>query len=145
VTTNKSGLLNRELLSEEQCRDRLAAAEMARVLISIRCLPAARPVALELGAHHVVIASAEETVIEAARRGDVMAVQIDGTDPDGTTWTVQVTGPAHLPEQTDQVVTELGDRLRDAATRGATLVALPLTVLSGERLHWTFPVPRSSV
>jgi hypothetical protein len=58
---------------------RLGEADLARVVLSVRALPAALPARISLtGQDHLVLASAEEAVILAARRGDVISVQIDG-------------------------------------------------------------------
>jgi hypothetical protein len=133
-------LYERDVLDESRCRDRLRDVGVARVLISVRCLPAAMPVLIEMRPHHLIFASVEDAVVEAARRGDVLAVQVDGIDPDGATWSVHVTGVAHLPEHNDSLAKfdELTE-LSSALEHGATLVAIPLTVISGERIRWTFP------
>jgi hypothetical protein len=134
------GPFTRESLGDDLALARLAEAPMARVVISVRCLPAALPVFVHVGRHHVLLASHEDAVIEAARRGDVLAVQVDGTEPDGATWSVQVTGVAHLPEQTDSIVAAgLNERVTEATESGAVLVAIPLTVIAGERIRWSFP------
>lgn len=134
------GPFDREVLADEQCRSRLELAALARVLISVRCMPAALPVFIHVMSHHVLIASEENAVIDAARRGDVLAVQVDGTDDHGVTWSVQATGVAHLPT-TGDVLTLAGEssRLSPALERGATLIAIPLTIVSGESVRWTFP------
>ncbi len=140
MEVSNRGPFEREVLGTEQSLFRLAEASLARVLISIRCLPAALPVMIHVATHHVILASTEDAVIEAAERGDVLAVQVDGSDDDGTTWSVQVTGSAHLPEPTDpDVRSGVGDRLAGALDAGATLVAIPLTVVHGERVRWSFP------
>ncbi len=134
------GLFEREMFEPAQCRERLAATGFARLAISIRCLPAVRPVAIAVRRHEALIAATEGAVIDAARDGDVLAVQIDGIDEDGSTWSVQATGAARLAHL-NECAEELGDD--NAVVRqvngGATLVAIPLTILHGERVRWQFP------
>lgn len=140
MASGTRGVFDREVLTEDQCRARLAEAAIARVVISVRCLPAALPVLIYLEPHHVLLTSVEDAVVDAARRGDVLAVQVDGFDEDGATWSVHVTGVAHLPEPTDTVA-QIDEEtpLALAVERGATLVAIPLTVIAGERIRWNFP------
>lgn len=140
MTLPSGGLFQRETLELDLCRTRLAGAAIARVVISVRCLPAALPVFLHLAEHHVLIAATEEAVIEAARNGDVLAVQIDGTEPDGSTWSVQATGVAHVPDESDALATLSKESpLVGVIQSGATLVAISLTVLRGDRIRWAFP------
>jgi hypothetical protein len=79
----------------------------------------------------LVISSRENAVQLAARRGDVISVQIDGLDSDDNTWSVMVTGIAGS-DHLDEVETE---RFKRIADRGATLVTLPLSVVTGQRGH----------
>jgi hypothetical protein len=67
----------------------------------------------------------------AARRGDVISVQIDGLDSDDNTWSVMVTGIAGSAP-VDVVETE---RIKRIAGRGAALVTLPISVVTGQRGH----------
>lgn len=109
----------------------LAGTELARVVISVRCLPAALPVRIAVVDNdHLILASSEEAVILAARRGDVLAVQIDGLEPDGATWSVMASGIA-----TPAIATEIiPTALHEVLDRGATLISLPLTLVVGERI-----------
>lgn len=136
---SSGGLFDREYLDREQTLARLGEAPMARVLISLRCLPAALPVYLSIFEHYVLIATDEEAVVAAARRGDVLAVQADGTQHDGTTWSVQVTGASHLPLDSDALAKRGAKQLQRVLANGATLVAIAMTVVRGERVHWSFP------
>ncbi|MGC1418690.1 MAG: pyridoxamine 5'-phosphate oxidase family protein [Acidimicrobiales bacterium] len=118
-------------LSRDACIDLLTQTSFARVVISVRCLPAALPVRIAvLDDTHLMVASSEAAVIVAARNGDVLSVQIDGLEPDGATWSVMASGLA----STAQDLTNLPEALHDAAKRGATLISLPMSVLVGERL-----------
>jgi nitroimidazol reductase NimA-like FMN-containing flavoprotein (pyridoxamine 5'-phosphate oxidase superfamily) len=122
--------LSSEPFTRDQCLRLLDEVEVARVLLSKGGLPAAVPARIELSnLDHLVISSRENSVLLAARRRDVISVQIDGLDPDDNTWSVTVTGiaSAALPESTD------AELFRRTADRGATLVVLPLTVVRGQR------------
>jgi len=119
-----------ETMTRENCLRLLAGADLARVVLSVRALPVALPARIALSSDgRLLLASNEEAVVLAARRGDVISVQIDGLEPDGSTWSVMVSGIASLA-----VVNEdLRSSLHDAVEHGATLYAMPLSVLSGQR------------
>jgi nitroimidazol reductase NimA-like FMN-containing flavoprotein (pyridoxamine 5'-phosphate oxidase superfamily) len=122
--------LSSEPFTREKCLRLLDQAEVARVLLSKGGLPAAVPARVELSnLDHLVISSRENSVLLAARRRDVISVQIDGLDPDDNTWSVTATGIASSASP-DSVDAELFRRTVD---RGATLVLLPLTVVTGQR------------
>ena len=135
-------VFQRELLTEAECRGRLGGIDLARVVLSVKCLPAALPVIIELRDHHLLFASVEDAVVDAARHGDVIAVQADGMETDGATWSVLVTGVGHQPEPTDALADVDGPSpLSRALDNGATLVVLPLTVITGQRIRWNFRPP----
>lgn len=124
--------LSGEPLTRQDCLELLDRADLARVVLSVRCLPAALPARIALFEDdHLVLASRESAVILAARRGDVISVQIDGLEGDGTTWSVMVSGIASAVSP-DEVLTK---RIQDSVDRGATLLALPLSVVIGQRGH----------
>jgi hypothetical protein len=79
---------------------------------------------------HILVASTESTVILAARRGDVLSIQIDGLEPEGVTWSVMASGLASAAKTAG----ELPVPMREALERGATLISLPLSVVVGERI-----------
>ncbi|MFI5034669.1 MAG: pyridoxamine 5'-phosphate oxidase family protein [Acidimicrobiales bacterium] len=125
------GNVRRETLSRSACVARLAEADLARVVISVRCLPAALPARVAVvDDQHLLLASPEEAVVTAADRAEVLSVQVDGLEPDGATWSVMASGIA----RTVATDAALNDRLRDAVARGATIVELPLSVVVGERV-----------
>ncbi|HEV2427301.1 MAG TPA: pyridoxamine 5'-phosphate oxidase family protein [Acidimicrobiales bacterium] len=121
----------RVTLGRAECVDRLRSADLARVVVSVRCLPAALPVRIEVpDPARLVLTTTEEAVAAAARRGDVLSVQIDGLEPGGATWSVMASGIARLagPDAPSS------QRLRDAVARGATVAEIPLSVVVGERV-----------
>jgi nitroimidazol reductase NimA-like FMN-containing flavoprotein (pyridoxamine 5'-phosphate oxidase superfamily) len=119
-------------LTRNECLQLLDEADVARVLLSLGALPAALPARIALSQRdHLVISSRENVVQLAARRGDVISVQIDGLDADDNTWSVMVTGIAgSVP--IDEVA---ADRIKRISDRGAALVTLPLSVVTGQRGH----------
>ncbi len=124
--------LSSEPLARDECLRLLREADVARVLLSVRALPAALPARIQLvGSDHLVISSRENVVLVAARRGDVISVQIDGLDPDDRTWSVTVTGIA-AAAPTNTVESEALNRPIDAR---ATLIQLPLSIVIGRREH----------
>jgi len=123
--------VQRTTLSRATCVELLGATDIARVVISVRCLPAALPARVTLlDDHRLLLASAEEPVIMAAQRGEVLSVQIDGLESDGTTWSVMASGIARPSFET----ASLPDPLVQAVSRGARLVEVPLSVVAGERV-----------
>lgn len=123
--------VKRTTLSRTTCLDLLRSVDFARVVISVRCLPAALPARIDvISDHQLILASAEEAVIVAARRGDVLSVQIDGLESDGATWSVMASG---IAAQAQGHVTQ-SPPLQSALGNGASLILLPLAVVVGERV-----------
>src|SRR5487761_2710967 len=108
--------IKRTTLSRAACLALLGGSDLARVVISVRCLPAALPARISVaGDDLLLLASPEEPVVVAARRSEVLSVQIDGLEPDGATWSVMASGIAR-PAAADA---PLDDRLADAVAHGA--------------------------
>jgi hypothetical protein len=131
MTATSSSLWS-EPLTRDECQSRLAGADVARVLLSLRGLPAALPARIELVEdHQMIISSRENAVLLAARRGDVISVQIDGRDDHGNTWSVTATGIAVWASHNDFK----SEQLKRVTDCGASLAILPLTVVNGQREH----------
>ena len=129
--TSREKQVKRTTLSRSECVQLLGGADLARVVISVRCLPAALPARISVVDENLMLlASPEEAVIVAAHRGEVLSVQIDGLEDDGATWSVMASGIARWARD-DQ---PLSERLTHAVTLGARVVALPLSVVTGERV-----------
>ncbi len=123
--------VRRTTLSRATCLELLRRAELARVVISVCCLPAALPARIDVVDDNLLLlASTEEAVLVAARRGEVLSVQIDGLEDEGATWSVMASGLAGLPGE----ATSDSPALAQALANGASLVALPLAVVVGERV-----------
>jgi hypothetical protein len=121
-----------EPIARDECLRLLNVATVARVLLSLGALPAALPARIQLTeSDHLVISSRENAVLLAARRRDVISVQIDGVDAEDRTWSVTVTGIAAAahPEGSES------ERFKRTTESGASLVILPLSVVSGQREH----------
>ena len=119
-----------EAITRNECLELLEAASLARVVISVKCLPVALPARISLmEGTFIMLASTDPSVILAAQRFDVLTLQIDGLDANGLTWSVMVSGIAKIASGNVQ----LSPGLDDAVARGATLGALPLSVVIGQR------------
>ena len=128
---SRSQRVQRTTLSRATCLDLLRRADLARVVISVRCLPAALPARIEVVDDGLLLlASTEEAVLVAARRGEVLSVQIDGLEEGGATWSVMASGLAGPAEESASE----SPALAAALANGASLVALPLAVVVGERV-----------
>ncbi|CAB4876306.1 unannotated protein [freshwater metagenome] len=135
-----NGIIQREALSDEECRDRLRQARWARLLISVRCLPASRPVPLVVDGETLLVATDEEVVWEAAERHEVLTLNIDGVEPSGATWTVTTTGVGWVVNPTEPSAALPFDHpLLPYLDNGARLIALPLTLVVGDQTVWSFP------
>src|SRR6202142_3824164 len=124
--------LSGQPLTRDECLHLLDEADVARVLLSLGALPAALPARIALSQRdHLVISSRENAVLLAARRGDVISVQIDGLDADDNPWSVMVTGIARAASVGDCEP----EKLSRIAKRGTALVTVPLSVVTGQRGH----------
>ena len=135
-----NGIIQREALSAEECRDRLRQARWARLLISVQCLPASRPVPLAVAGEILLVATDEVAVWEAAERHEVLTLNIDGMEASGVTWTVTTTGVGSVVDHraSDETLPETHPLLPYLAY-GARLIALPLTLVAGDQTVWSFP------
>jgi nitroimidazol reductase NimA-like FMN-containing flavoprotein (pyridoxamine 5'-phosphate oxidase superfamily) len=123
--------LTRTTLSRATCLELLSQSPLARVVISVRCLPAALPARIAVvGDDHLLVASSEGSVILAAKRRDVISVQVDGLEAGGVIWSVMASGLATPTKDAE----ELTDEMRESVELGATLISLPLTVVVGQRI-----------
>jgi hypothetical protein len=123
-TARASGAIERET-----CLDLLGAAVLARVVISVKSLPVALPARISLvDRDHILLASSDPAIARAANRSDVLSIQIDGIDVDGSTWSVMASGIAAAAPGDEPV----SDLLRKSLDQGASLVTIPLSVVVGQ-------------
>jgi len=132
------GVYVAEQLDGPQCGRLLSSASLGRVVLSVGCLPAAVPVHVNVALGHVLLGCPPGPVQDAAERGDVVSIEIDGEELDGATWSVLVTGIARVVAAEDPLHDVVRrDRLARSIERGAVLVAVPLTYVAGERTAWS--------
>jgi hypothetical protein len=117
-----------EVLSRKECVERLVGATLARVVFSLRCLPASLPVRIVLAdPEHLVLTSPFTQVAGAANHGDVLTVEVDGVDSDGSLWVVMASGigtPTVVKRELDR------DALR-ASANISKLVSVPMSLVHG--------------
>ena len=119
-------------LARESCLELLRNARYARVVTSIKCLPVALPVHIAIVEDgRLLLTSNNDAITSLASNGDVLAVQIDGLEQDGVTWSVTVSGIAR-PAQLEAVIP---DALVYETARGAALLSLPLDFITGIRIE----------
>jgi hypothetical protein len=122
------------ILGRDECLVRLSSAPLARILVSVRCLPTALPARIRiLNRQKVLITTSDPAVLVAAHRRDVLTVQVDGIDEDDHAWSVVASGFAEIALDTGEAG-EFGDLGAHPTGPGEQVVSFPLTVLLG-RLH----------
>ena len=124
-------------LDARRCERLLAQSSLGRVVLSVGCLPAAVPVHVDVAHGNVLLTCHPGPVLTAAERRDVISVETDGEEADGTTWSVLATGVARVVDAGEPLRDAVDSRLARLLDRGATLVAVPLTTLRGERTWWS--------
>jgi len=131
--------VNQEPLDRAECLSLLAQASFGRLLLSVDCLPAAQPVFIALFDDEILALLGPGPEREAAERGDVVALQVDGTEIDGhAAWSVRVTGEAAIVLLTRSLRQRLSTtKLSSALSEASALLRLPLDVVAGERTRWT--------
>ena len=126
-------------LSRRECLAHLRGAAAGRLVFSLNCLPAARPVRLDLIDDLLLVVLGPEIEREAVRRGDVVALEIDDSSPSAAaSWSVSATGRV-LERFDDELAEPPSSRLS-----WATAAGLPLLALSIERIEGHSLDPRSS-
>jgi nitroimidazol reductase NimA-like FMN-containing flavoprotein (pyridoxamine 5'-phosphate oxidase superfamily) len=106
-------------LTREACVAKFATSNVARVLVTVKCLPVALPVTiLHANEDAVTISTTEINVINAAHRHDVISLQVDGTLASHELWSVTATG-----------IAELAVSGGDASS--GTAITVPLSVING--------------
>ena len=128
-------------LGRSECLALLGAAHLGRLVLSIECLPAARPVLLTLVENRVIAAVGPGPEVEALDRGDVVALEIDGKEPGGSgTWSVRVTGTAHRPRWDAEFTSLLAQsELAPLMAAETPMLELSTEVIDGERTTYVDP------
>ena len=86
-----------DAISDDECRDLLAGAQVGRVVLSIDALPAAFPVNYWLVDDSIVFRTAPGTKLTAALSHTVVGFEIDEIDPANSSgWSVLVVGTSNV-------------------------------------------------
>ena len=101
-------------------------------------MPEAHPVFLAVLDDDVVAVVGPGPELDAATRGDVVALEVDGAEGcQHETWSVRVTGIARALDPGDPTREAISSsRLGSVVTDDTTLLALPLNLVRGERTSW---------
>jgi nitroimidazol reductase NimA-like FMN-containing flavoprotein (pyridoxamine 5'-phosphate oxidase superfamily) len=125
-----------DVISDDECRDLLATAEVGRVIVSIDALPAALPVNHWLIDDTIVFRTAPGTKLTAALNHTVVGFEVDEIDPATRSgWSVLVIGTSNVVSDPAEIA-----RLDRAGLRSWAPVAAPHYVqiriqrISGRRL-----------
>lgn len=122
-----------EVLSADECRRLLSQTAVGRLAMVGDRVPELRPVNYVLEGDAVVVRTGEGRILQAARRGEAAALEIDDVDPlEHTGWSVIVTGT-------------LRERTADEGTRALPLrawgsgakdrfVSVAIETVSGRRI-----------
>jgi uncharacterized protein len=125
-------------LPRDECLALIEHAAVGRVVMSEKCIPVAYPVNVSMVDDTVVFATDAGSKLDAARRGDVVTIQVDQLDPTyHTGWSVLVTGVA--AEITDDIGLARARQALNATWRpgqAVYLVRVPTSWVSGRRLGW---------
>ena len=114
----------------------LTSADIGRVVLTDRALPTALPVSYVLDGDDIIFRTGEGAKLAAARRGTVVAFEVDHFDPAlRIGWSVVVTGVATVVTDPDDLshVLELGIPTWVAA-ESAHFVRLPTAMVNGRRV-----------
>ncbi|MDE3044578.1 MAG: hypothetical protein KGJ10_07105 [Acidobacteriota bacterium] len=116
-------------LSEDECVTLVMLATRGRVIYSSRGVPSARPTQISLiNGCILFLGDGDDAILEAARRHDVLSIQVDDATVEAPTWSVTVTGRCAFADP------ELAPAsLRNTSNPDAAVLALPLTLISGRR------------
>jgi nitroimidazol reductase NimA-like FMN-containing flavoprotein (pyridoxamine 5'-phosphate oxidase superfamily) len=136
-----------EMLSPRECRSYLATAGVGRVAVTVGALPAIHTVSFLLHQGRLLFRMAQRSPLRHAVAGSVVAFSADNFGEGRQEgWSVLVRGVGE--EVTDELAAE---RMRalplrshsDAPDRDCFL-CLPLTQVSGSRVHWPLAVEGAS-
>ena len=124
-------------LDRAQCLELLDCARIARVVLSIECLPVALPVNISLWGEDVMFSTDSGSKLTAAVEGQVVSVEADDIDLTYRTgWSVLVTGKAQLTTTPMDIDWARSHLLPWAPGPHPFLVRVPSTLISGRRLMW---------
>lgn len=122
-----------EVLTEGECRRILATEPVGRLGFSSRALPVIFPVNYRLQGGRVFIASESGSKVDAARRGVVACLEVDGFDTlEHGGWSVLATGHLSLVDEAPSAAEHLTPW---ATSNPEHLIALDVELLTGRRIR----------
>jgi hypothetical protein len=131
------GLDDFEILSELECRDLLATANIGRVALSMAALPVILPVNYIVEGGDVLFLSGTGGKLHAALTGQVLAFEVDSMDePSRSGWSALAIGMAAASRPGDDTP---APQRWISRTRDQDLVRLRPSLISGRRLHAALP------
>jgi nitroimidazol reductase NimA-like FMN-containing flavoprotein (pyridoxamine 5'-phosphate oxidase superfamily) len=134
MRTDSSGL---EVLSEPDCVQLLAGAQVGRVVVSMAAMPAAFPVNYTVIGRDIYFRTTPGTKLAAAVDRTVVAFQVDRFDTeDRSGWSVLVVGQARLvTDPAEQALLQAAGVRSWVATEPAHFVAIGMDKISGRWLR----------
>ena len=124
-------------LDRAECLELLRRAHIARVVLSIKCIPVALPVNAAIEDEGVIFSTDRGSKLTAAVEGQVVSVEADDIDLIYRTgWSVLVTGKAQLVSDAAEIEKASARLSAWAPGPHPFLVRVPLTLISGRRLTW---------
>jgi nitroimidazol reductase NimA-like FMN-containing flavoprotein (pyridoxamine 5'-phosphate oxidase superfamily) len=124
-------------LERTQCLKLLGRAPIARVVLSINCMPVALPVNIAVLGEDAIFSTDSGSKLTAAVEGQVVSVEADEIDlMYRTGWSVLVTGRAQLVTEPADIEWANSHLQAWAPGPHPFLVRVPPTLISGRRLMW---------
>jgi nitroimidazol reductase NimA-like FMN-containing flavoprotein (pyridoxamine 5'-phosphate oxidase superfamily) len=136
-----------ELLTEAECRQLVATADVGRIGVTVGGLPAIFPVNYRMIDGGIVFRTAPGSKLAAATREAVVAFEVDDYDAlHRSGWSVLVVGKAHVVHDLDLTFKALAANLEPwaAAESRTSLVRVDIEFLSGRRIVTDSGAPRPS-
>jgi hypothetical protein len=124
-------------LERAQCLELLGSAPIARVVLSVNCMPVALPVNVALLGEDVIFSTDSGSKLTAAVEGQVVSVEADDIDlMYRTGWSVLVTGRAQLVVEPADIEWASSRVQPWAPGPHPFLIRVPSTLITGRRLMW---------
>lgn len=121
-------------MAPSECLDRLHAAHVGRVGITVEALPVILPVNFAVHENGILFRTMAGTKLDAATNGTVVAFQADAYVPDGSGgWSVLVVGPCRRVEDGSvlRATKELLPRAWGPAARADHVVRVEIVQMTG--------------
>ncbi len=127
-------------LGRAECIKLLRSAGIARVVLSVGCIPFALPVNMAVRDGDLVFATDGGSKLTASVFGQVVSVEADDVDlVSHNGWSVLVTGIAQSVTEAEEIDWAAPLLETWVPEPQPLLVRVPLTMISGRRLMWGAP------